>query len=243
MLPKTFLYAASIFLSVNVFAQFNPKLKYGKVKDIDGNTYKTIKIGTQRWMAENLRTTKFNDGSKIPVEVGYNDWSNNYYDDTTFPMISWYDFSQENNTANRYGALYNWYAINPATNGNKNVCPVGWHVPSDKEWIFFITYHDSNADVELNNNTVGNKMKSEGINNWSGQNPSLVNCTGFSGLPAGYKYVNGQFFGKGVEGCWWSSTEENEEAAWSCVLQYKSPIVFRLEKNKNNGFSVRCVKD
>ena len=127
MLPKSIFFAAIVLLlNATVFAQqFNSKLKYGKVKDIEGNTYKTITIGTQIWMAENLRTIKYNDGTNIPIVTDSTLWAK----DST-PLMCWFNNDRATYSA-KYGALYNWYAINAGTNGNKNVCPTGWHVPSE----------------------------------------------------------------------------------------------------------------
>jgi len=240
MLPKSIFLAVIIFLhNVNVFAQqFNPDLTYGEVKDIEGNKYKTIKIGTQEWMAENLRTTKYNDGTKILVVTDDDQWGND-----SIPMMCWFNNNRATYAA-KYGALYNWYVINPGTNGNKNVCPTGWHVPSDAEWTTLINYLDPHAEGgDKWKNVAGGKMKSTGTDFWVSPNTDATNSSGFSGLPGGYRGFNGTFLGFGASGNWWSSTEDSTNAAWYRALHYVNGDVDRLSYSKAFGFSVRCLRD
>ena len=208
------------------------------VMDIDDNVYPTVVIGTQVWMAENLRTTKYRDGSNIPLVTDNTQWANNWNNGNSLqqPMMCWYNNDQVTYTANKFGALYNWYTINPATNGNKNVCPIGWHVPTDAEWTTLTTY--------LGGETVaGGKMKSTGTEYWYIPNRDATNSSGFSCLPGGIRIHDGTFNENIISGSWWSSTEFRVEYAWSRLLTFSSGVIYRDDNAKINGYSVRCLKD
>ncbi len=208
----------------------------GSVTDASGNTYPTVTIGTQVWMAENLRTSKYRDGSNIPVVTDNTQWANNYNTNAKSPMMCWYNNDQATYTDNKFGALYNWYAINPATNGNKNVCPTGWHVPTDAEWTTLTTFLGGES-------VAGSKMKSTGTQYWTSPNSDATNSSGWSGLPGGYRTSAGTFSDIGGNGGWWSSTEFNTFTAWFRYLNYNNGGVYRLNNIKTFGFSVRCLKD
>jgi uncharacterized protein (TIGR02145 family) len=157
--------------------------------------------------------------------------------------MCWYNNDQATYTANNFGALYNWYALNSLTNGNKNVCPAGWHVPSDAEWSTFINHLDPNAAGGNNPNTAGGKMKSTGTQYWQSPNTDATNESGFSGLPGGGRSSSGSFYGIGYAGGWWSSTEGSADDAWYRFLNYSFGVAFRGDDNKADGLSVRCLKD
>jgi uncharacterized protein (TIGR02145 family) len=158
-------------------------------------------------------------------------------------MMCWYNNDQATYTANNFGALYNWYAVNPITNGNKNVCPAGWHVPTDAEWSTLINYLDPNAAGGNNNNTAGGKMKSTGTQYWQSPNTDATNESGFSGLPGGNRSYYGAFFNIGNYGYWWSSTEYDTGSAWHRTLGYSSGNAYSSNYSKTDGFSVRCLRD
>ena len=139
------------------------------IKDIDGNKYKTVTIGTQVWMAENLKTTKFNDGTPIPMVKENDAWAN-----LTTPAFSWYNNDSIDNKRN-YGALYNWYTV--STN---KLCPVGWHVPTEAEWATITAYL---GEVGL----AGGKLKDAGTVHWRTPNTGATNESGFTALPGGYR--------------------------------------------------------
>jgi uncharacterized protein (TIGR02145 family) len=151
-------------------------------------------------------------------------------------MMSWYDNDQATYTANKFGALYNWYAVSPSTNGNKNVCPTGWHVPTDDEWTVLTNYLGGEI-------VAGGKMKSTGTQYWPSPNQDATNASGFSGLPGGYRSFNGTFYGVGEIGIWWSSTEIDAAIAWGRNLFYLFGSVYRTNNIKEEGFSVRCLRD
>jgi uncharacterized protein (TIGR02145 family) len=217
---------------------FNPNLAYGTMTDIDGNTYKTIMIGTQTWMAENLKTTKYRNGNPIPTNLSNAAWEN-----AATGAYAIYNNNATNNTI--YGRLYNWYAVADS----RNLCPVGWHVPSEGEWkTLEISLGMSAADADLEGTrgtaqNVGGKLKSTSTL-WNTPNTGATNESGFSGLSGGYRGLNGDYINVGLGGYWWSSTEYSTLGAWQRDLSYGSGGSIRFSVyNKPNGFSVRCLKD
>ena len=206
----------------------NPNLTYGSITDIDGNKYATIQIGTQTWMAENLRTTKYNDGTAIPNVTDNTAWQN-----LTTGAYSVYNFSPENETT--YGKLYNGYAVSTG-----KLCPKGWHIPTDAEWTQLETYLGSNAGLKMK--SIGNSTDGTGL--WGKYtNTEGTNTSGFSGLPGGGRNGDGTYASMGSLGFWWSSTEYNTYGAWYRSLSYSSSNVNRYYSGKKSGFSCRCARD
>jgi uncharacterized protein (TIGR02145 family) len=221
----------------------------GKVYDIDGNVYATVKIGTQTWMVKNLATTKFNDSSPIPLVSDKTAWS-----ELTTPGYCWHD-----NVAGpikaTYGALYNWYAVSATTNGNKNICPTGWHVPTDEEWTTMENYlidNGYNYDGSITGNKIAKALASKtdwhtsstpgavGNNDYSGKR----NITGFTALPGGYRYgANGICFNFGMDTYFWNATEYDSNNAWLYYTRYDANGMSKGNTKKNSGYSVRCIKD
>ncbi len=199
------------------------------ITDVDGNTYNTITIGNQTWMAENLRSSKYSDGTGIHLVTSATSWSTG-----TTPKMCWYNNDLAIYTTNKYGALYNWYAVSPTTNGNKNLCPSGWHAPTDAEWAILINYLGGES-------VAGGKMKN--ISTWYCPNIGATNESGFSGHPGGYRTSSGTFNFIGTNGNWWSSSEDDPNGAWSRNLHHDGGNVLRNDGDKVNGFSVRCLKD
>lgn len=200
---------------------FNPDLTYGSVSDNDGNTYKTIQIGSQIWMAENLKTTKFNDNTPVPFVTEVAIWSA-----LAAPGYTWY-----NNDSIAYGALYNWYAVKTA-----KLCPTGWHVPSDDEWTGLTTYLGGD-------NIAGDKIKESGTLHWLSPNTTATNESGLTGLPGGYRTYIGTFGNIKKIGYWWSSTSFNSVDAYYRFISSDYNQVVRSNSNQKGGFSVRCLKD
>jgi uncharacterized protein (TIGR02145 family) len=201
------------------------------VTDIDGNTYNTVTIGTQVWMAENLKTTKYNDGTAIP-----NITDNAAWVALTTPAYCWYN----NNAATykaTYGAMYNWYTVDVASNGGKNVCPTSWHVSTDAEWTTLTTYLGGGS-------VAGGKLKETGTTHWTTPNTGATNETGFTALPGGYRNNYGTCSYIGINGHWWSSSEGSTTYAWYSYMYYNYTNVYRdFYYGKYYGFSVRCVRD
>ncbi len=208
---------------------FNSSLNYGTVSDIDGNNYKTIPIGLQVWMAENLKTTRLNDGTSIALVPGQPEWM-----DILTPAYCWFD---NNDTLYKsfYGACYNWFAVSTG-----NLCPAGWHIPSDTEWQQLVDFLGGNS-------VAGSGLKEVGTNNWISSNKDATNESGFTALPAGQRLsADGTFVGQGTYGGWWSSTEIYSSplsAAWCRWIDGDSTTVTHSQIYKEDGFSVRCVKD
>jgi len=204
----------------------NPSKTYGTMTDQQGNVYKTIVIGTQEWMAENLKTTIYRNGNAIANVTGNNQWA-----DLTTGAWCYYNNNSQYDCP--YGKLYNWYAVADS----RNVCPTGWHVPTDAEWTTLTSF--------LGGETVaGGKMKSTGLQYWLAPNDFATNESGFSGLPGGNRDgLNGYFYGVGYYGYWWSSPESSTTGAWYRYLSYDDGNAYRYGAYKRDGFSVRCLKD
>ncbi len=199
------------------------------VTDYDGNVYDTVQIGSQIWMKQNLKTTHYNNGVAI-VFPGSNitDWQNN-----TTGAYAWYDNDSVSNKST-YGALYNWYAVNTG-----NLCPIGWHVPSDEEWTILENYLGGY-------NIAGGKIKSTGTIQtgngiWNAPNFEATNETGFSALPGGC-YSNNSYSGINIQGYWWCSTDESSFTAFNRSVCYNANYINKLNPQKNYGYSVRCLR-
>lgn len=197
----------------------------GTVIDIDGNSYHTVTIGSQVWMVENLKTTKYNDGNLIPLITDSITWGNQ-----STPGYSWY----ENNSAtykNTYGALYNWYTVNTG-----KLCPDGWHVPTLQEFRTLIHFLGDTLQA-------GGKMKEMGTTHWYSPNNGATNESGFTGLPGGNRYLNGGFEFLHNYGIWWTSTQEDSVSAYFMVLYDLSAFSSCYNDNMKLGNSVRCIKN
>jgi len=195
------------------------------VTDADGNVYHTVSIGTQTWTVENLRTTKYNDGTAIPLVTDGTAWSN-----LTTPGYCWYnnDVTAYKTT---YGALYNWNAV-----ATGKLAPAGWHVPTDAEWSTLSTYLGGD-------NVAGGKLKEVGTTHWSTPNTGTTNETGFSALPGGCRDGDGDFNDVGDDGYWWSATEYDASTAYLRDLLYGYYGLGSRGYSKSCGFSVRLVRD
>jgi len=211
------------------------------VTDIDGNVYHTVTIGTQTWMVENLKTTRYNDGTIIPLVTDNTSWAA-----LSTPGYCWYN----NDMANKdtYGALYNWHTVNIG-----KLAPAGWHVPTDAEWTEIGNYLLVNG-YNYDGTTTGNKIAKSlaaktdwiassnlgAIGNDLGQN----NRSGFSALPGGGReYGVGSFFDILSAGYWWSSTANGSMNSWMFNLSYMHENVYHGSVRKIYGLSVRCVRD
>lgn len=202
-------------------------LESDPVTDIDGNIYGTIIIGTQTWMRENLKTTKFNNGTAIPLITDNIAWSN-----LRTPGYCWYYDPYTPTLDTLYGALYNWYTVN-----TNYLCPTGWHVPSDDEWLY-LTDQLGGMDI------AGGKLKEVGTLHWLSPNTGATNETGFTALPGSYRFDLGQFgYIPGGDGYWWTSTEFFTGVLFRSMRYSQTNVVRASASNKNFGYSVRCVKD
>ncbi len=197
----------------------------GQVEDIDGNVYSTIKIGTQEWMTENLRTTRYRDETPIPNISDNTLWSN-----ANYGAWSWYD--NDSSYTQPFGNLYNWYAVNDG----RGLCPAGWHVPSDAEWTTLSDFLDGTP-------VAGGPMKETGTAHWDSPNTGATNSSGFTGLPGGVRSTAGLFLSMGGNGSCWSSSEFDNSTAWYRYLVFSGDDLHRSNNDKKLGFSVRCIRD
>jgi uncharacterized protein (TIGR02145 family) len=213
----------------------NIPLETGTVTDVEGRVYQTVKIGDQWWMAENLRTTKYNDFTKIPLVKDSISWKK-----LTTPAYCYYR-NDESKYKNIYGALYNWFAVNTG-----KLAPKGWHVPTDADWNALCSFLGGE-------NVAGGKMKETGTAYWEWPNDMASNERGFTARPGGMRSIG--FYSDTTEwrfqslqysGFWWASTEfatSNTKYAWKLYLSCYTSNFALFEADKNKGLSVRCVKD
>ena len=198
------------------------------LEDYDGNTYHTITIGNQVWMAENLKVTKYRNGNAISSASDPTAWS-------SLTAGTYCNYSNSSTNKTTYGTLYNWYAVNDA----RVIAPTGWHVPTQAEWTTLINYL-GNASI------AGDILKETGNTHWSGTYTAATNASGFTALPGGYvgqqNNVYG-FYGIGTDGYWWTATEVDSNTASSWSLNNNSPLAVPSNTAKQYGFSIRCVKD
>jgi uncharacterized protein (TIGR02145 family) len=228
-------------LGCNKDDEDNPQIiiETGKVTDIDGNVYKTKKIGNQWWMAKNLKVTHFSDGTEIELVESTLQWIN-----LDLTQSAYCYFANSSSNGDEYGALYNWSAaMNGAINTNDNssniqgVCPVGWHIPRASEWEELFNYLGGKDNAGL-------KLKEVGTEHWSEPNLLATNESGFTALPGGARSATGNF----------SSSLSALAYYWSATLGPDSTYVKRYELfynytgvkttivDKNSAISVRCVK-
>jgi len=217
-------------------AIFKVGKNYGTLIDQQGNVYKTILIGSQTWMAENLRTTTYRNGEKIPEVTDNNMWNN-----LNTGAYCNYNNTKSIDTICTFGRLYNWYALDD----DRNIAPSGWHVPTYEEWLILEAY--------LGDTVAASKLKETGSLHWKSfpyyPDQMANNETGFTALPGGYRWIRygGEtgFFHIGIEGGWWSVTEDdnNLDNAFHATLGYNYISIGGCFCTKHDGYSVRCVKD
>jgi uncharacterized protein (TIGR02145 family) len=198
------------------------------VTDIDGNRYHTVVIGTQIWMVEDLKTTRYRNGDVIgTTNPDMSDISSE-----NAPKYQWAYDGNENNVAT-YGRLYTWYA----TTDPRNVCPIDWHVPTNSEWDTLTNFLGGEIEAQV-------KLKEVGIKHWNSPNDG-TNESGFTALPGGNHWGN-KFIGIGKFSHWWTSTELEEDTrwVWRRFLQNDGPAKqYRNTALKDNAWLVRCIKD
>jgi uncharacterized protein (TIGR02145 family) len=211
----------------------NLNLNYGNLTDQEGNVYKTIAIGNQVWMAENLKTSIFRNGESIPNVTDNAQWAG-------LSTSAWCYYNNNSQFECPYGKLYNWYTATDS----RNVCPTGWHVPTDDEWSILINHLDLNANGGDNFfNSAGGKMKSRGVHYWLSPNQQATNVSGFSGLPGALRDAAAEFYNNLFQGLWWSSSEYLPPIAWCRSLSYHTGACYRLTNNDTYGLSIRCLRD
>jgi uncharacterized protein (TIGR02145 family) len=222
------------------------------VLDIEGNAYNTVTIGSQVWMKENMKATKYNDGTTIPNITLSGTWA-------ALTTGAYSDYNNIPANSSTYGRLYNWFATDNnaatkmASNGGKNVCPTGWHIPSDAEWTTLENYliaNGYNYDGTTTGNFIAKSLASDA--GWvtstttgavgNTDYPAKRNATGFTAIPGGNRVSDGSYNSIGGLGMWWSSTVSSSNA-WFRGMSSNNPFVSRGYSNKQSGFSIRCIKD
>jgi uncharacterized protein (TIGR02145 family) len=212
------------------------------IKDIDGNDYNTVMIGTQVWMKENLKTSKYNDGEAIPLILDGTAWRNLFTEG-----CCWY----ENNIADSkkiYGLLYNWHTINTG-----KLCPKGWHVPTDDEWLQLISFLDPNALLRwpIESYVAGGMLKETGTINWTSPNPA-TNESGFTALPSGKSISGTSFFDEKEHGNFWATGVRETSPLDPGLEYYGWHYIMNFDNTEVNSFydryflqlnSIRCIKN
>jgi uncharacterized protein (TIGR02145 family) len=211
----------------NSTAIFNPALTYGTMTDQDGNKCKTIQIGTQVWMAENLKATKYRNGDLI----GTTDPSTLSIPGEINPKYQWPGMNDAGQVAT-YGRLYTWYAVTDS----RNIAPAGWHVASLEEWTAL-------RDTLGGETLAGGKLKETGTTHWLSPNFGATNESGFTALPGGLREPSGVFYTNGQSAIWWTSTGKTASNAWYAYNDAVTSILLLSNSNKSVGYAVRCVKD
>ena len=204
------------------------KINDQTVKDCDGNVYHTVTIGTQVWMLENLKTTKYRDCSPI----------SNVKDEAAWAELStgaYCDYKNVEKNAVTYGRLYNWYVIGD----KRGIAPAGWHVPTNNEFRTLVTYLGGEA-------VAGGKLKEAGFTHWPSPNKDASNSSGFTALPGGNRAKGGSFYALGEYGYLWTATESGSDGKSAYnrhILLYSGALEDDYTDTKCAGFSIRCIKD
>lgn len=193
--------------------------------DIEGNVYKTVKIGSQVWFAENLRTSHYNNGEPIPT-------TNNEIFEENKPKYQW-PANGDESLVEKYGRLYTWFVVTD----KRNICPCGWHVPSQEDWKELIDY--LGGDVEL----IGANLKESGTNNWTPPNEGATNSSGFTAIPAGSRDYTSAFVWFGKSASFWTSTDNDEDDALFYSLDHLNTELKEDVYSHRAGHAVRCIKD
>ncbi|HAM99055.1 MAG TPA: hypothetical protein DCQ26_10645 [Marinilabiliales bacterium] len=195
--------------------------------DYDGNVYHTVRIGNQVWMKENLKATHYQNGDAVLDGTGIGNYSGEsepkYY----------FNYNDDPSYINPYGRLYTWFAVNDS----RNICPVGWHIPSREELAVLADYLGGTTGA-------GGKLKEAGTTHWDSPNTGATNETGFTALPGGYRGNADPFVSMGYSGCYWASTSTDGQYAWYyAFLSTSAEFFYYPGGTKKDGFSVRCIKD
>jgi uncharacterized protein (TIGR02145 family) len=218
----------------------------GSITDVDGNVYQTVKIGNQEWMAENLRVTKYNDGSAITKITDKTAWSS--CSNTNSPAYCYYSNTTNTDSIKKFGVIYNWNVVN-----TDKLAPAGWHVPDTTDWNILENYLIANG-YNWDNTTIGNKIAKSlaAKTDWNtssndgaiGNDLTINNRSGFSALPGGYRDGVGDFYCLDSESIWWSTTVYGASAPYYRDLSYGGDGFYWFTKaSKSCGFSVRLVRD
>lgn len=194
-----------------------------QMRDADSNVYKTVLINGNEWTAENLNTAHYRNGDIIPQVKDKEEWSK-------LTTGAWCYYGNDSTKGLRYGKIYNWYAINDS----RGLAPDGWHVASESDWTNLILFLGDYLEAS-------GKLKSTEY--WESPNKGATNEYGFSALPSGLRYDIGEFNFSETLGYFWTSSEYDDNTAWSHLMSYKNTVIFKFNAYKKDGYTVRCVKD
>ena len=226
MINKSFLILLSLAV-LSIQAQRSSNAGEETVKDCDGNIYHTIKIGTQTWLVENLKTTKYRDCTPIP----------NVKDDAAWGLLTggaYCNYKNIEKNADIYGRLYNWHVIKDS----RGIAPAGWHVPTNDDYKILVTFLGGEA-------VAGGKLKEAGFAHWPSPNTDASNSSGFTGLPGGNRAKSGSFYALGQYGYLWTATVAGDttKAMNRHLVLYSGALEDDFRDTKLAGFSIRCIKD
>ncbi|MFO7934424.1 MAG: fibrobacter succinogenes major paralogous domain-containing protein [Bacteroidales bacterium] len=206
------------------------------IDPLDGRVYKTVKLGTQVWLAENLNADKYRNGDPVLNRKGKGEWGKH-------ETGAWCFYDNEKKNGEIYGRLYNWFAVNDP----RGLAPEGWHIPTDEEWKeleIYLGLGETEAGYRgWRGQDTGGKLKETGTSHWHEPNEKATNASGFTALPGGYRDVDGHFYVLGYGGYWWSSSEHTDDIVWYRSLYHTYSKIHRTDSYAGDGFSVRCVKD
>ena len=220
---------ALLFFIVHIVFTFTSQAQ--TVVDYDGNVYDTVHIGSQVWLKQNLKVTHFANGVPIPNRT-------TAWEDTA---AAYCDYNNNPNNSISYGRLYNWYAV---SNVN-NLCPNGWHVPSNGEWNIMVKYLDISTDTTIGGwvgTTIGDQLKESGTIHWASGNNG-TNSSGFTALPGGFREIDDSFNSIGYTSYWWTTSVYAPWYALNRALFYDFATISWGASPKPSGFSVRCIKN
>ena len=218
MKKSTLFFSLCLLVSRTAFCQ--------TVNDVDGNTYNTVTIGNQVWMAENLKTTKFNNQNPIPLVTDNTLWSSQ-------TQAAYCYYQEDESVANEYGNLYNWHVVNDT----RNVCPTGYHVPAISEWEELINFLGGVA-------VAGGKLKEIGFAHWLTPNTGATNSNGFNLLPSGWRaHNNGSYENLTYMAYQWSSSSVDALNSSVLLVGYDSEAAYTSNSHILTGLPIRCVKD
>lgn len=207
-----------------VFTTVSAQKAGESAKDVDGNIYESVVIGTQTWLTENLKSTRYDDATEIKEMKDNGEWAK-----ATAPGFCWYN----NDAANKdeYGALYNWHVIK-----NGNICPKGWHVPTDAEWTTLETFVGGSAQAAL-------MLKEKGTQHWKSTSDAVGDTYNFSAIAAGFRNSDGNFTYQLSDCCFWTATPSTPTYAHNRSFSYYDKGINSRDIQRTNGYSIRCVKD
>lgn len=208
-----------VSLVITMMQKFLEDASKLNIQDVEGNSYPTIRIGYQVWMGTNLKTTRYNDNTPIQLVT----------ENSITPGYCWYG-NDSLSHAQTYGALYNWYAVNTG-----NLCPTGWHVPTNADWVILSDYFGGEP-------VSGGRLKEPYTAHWRYPNTDASNESGFTALPGGVR-EDSEYRDIEQQGSWWSATEYDIGTAWFRALSYTDPYFPQFTYDKSTGLSVRCLKD